>query len=80
MIEDKLNELNLIEIDENSPLYEYRYRINKYTNAVIKNEISSEHFDELLLDLDEIKLNLNPEDSEKSELIKQIKEEIKELL
>jgi hypothetical protein len=80
MLQEKLNELNLIELDENSPLYEFRYRINKYTNGLLQNTLTITDFDELLKDFDNIKQNLSNEDLEKAELIGQLKESIKDLI
>lgn len=77
MLQEKIDELNLLDIDQNSPLYEFRSRINKYVNAILQNHISLEDYDDLLKDFDLIKINLSSEELDKSELIWQLKESIK---
>lgn len=77
MLQEKIDELNLLDIEQNSPLYEYRNRINKYVNAILQNQISLEDYDDLLKDFDQIKLSLSNEELEKSELVWQLKENIK---
>lgn len=76
-IQDKLDELNSIEIEEGSPLFEYRYRINKYTNHLLTNQINITDFDSLLIDFEEIKLSLDEINLEKSNIIFNIQQSIR---
>jgi hypothetical protein len=63
-IQDKIDQLDSLNIDESSLLFEFRYRIKKYTNAFIQNQITINDFDYLLNDFEDLNSKLS--DDEKS--------------
>lgn len=80
MLQNLIDELNLLQLNETSKLYEFRYRIIKYTNACLQNQLNINEFDELLNDFNGIKSTLSGDDIQKSDTIWQLKENIKKEL
>lgn len=79
-LENKLKELNNLVIENNNPLFEFRFRINKYVNAFLQNKITLNDFDKLLEDFDAIKSKLTTEDLQVANNIDLLKKSIKEEL